>query len=145
MCNLSFQYSWKSCFCEYRLWMSEYCWMLCAPPADQWPRSLKQQICPELQWRGGEPVSSVPRQCVCIMNIMCHLVQALASLSQTGNDVSSRVWMAICHVLSHPANWRITAKPGVMDSSHATSHPEESSLVRKMCSCSCVFSIVLYL
>ena len=71
-------------------------------------------------------MSSVPRQCVCIMNIMCHLVQALASLSQTGNDVSSRVWMAICHVLSHPANGRITAKPGVMDSSHATSHPEES-------------------
>ena len=32
----------------YRLWMSEYCWMRGAPPADQWPRSLKQQICPEL-------------------------------------------------------------------------------------------------
>ena len=69
-------------------------------------------------------MSSVLRQCV---YIMCHLVQALASVSQTGNDVSSRVWMAICHVLSHPANGRITAKPGVMDLSHATSHPEESS------------------
>ena len=54
---------------------------------------------------------------------MCHLVQAMDSVSQTGNDMSpdSESWMAICHVLSHPANGRITAKPGVMDSSHATS------------------------
>ena len=126
MCNLSFQYSWKSCFCEYK---TLNVWMLLnvrgAPPC--WPMThIIETTDPPIS--NGEEASLCPLfsgQCVSIMNIMCPLVQALDSVSQTGNDMSSRVWMAICHVLSHPANGRITAKPGVMDSSHATFHPAD--------------------
>ena len=128
MCNLSFQYSWKSCFCEYKtltVWISdaECEWRPCC-----WPMTHIIETT-DPPFSNGEEASPCPLssgQCIYIMNIKCHLVQALDSVSQTGNDMSSRVWMAICHVLSHPANGRITAKPGVMDSSHATFHPADS-------------------
>ena len=89
MRNISFQFSWKSCFCEYIV-----VWMWVAPlrltndPDHGNNRSLtalteSSQVCVLCAPKSG--------QCVTITNIMCHLVQALDSVSQTGNDMSSRL------------------------------------------------------
>ena len=96
-------------FCEH--------WML-PPRADQWPRSLKQQSRTTL-------MASLRVRTMCLHYVRLYKSEVTGLVSQTDNDMSP--CSGDVHVLSHPENGRITAKPGMMDLSHATLSPSQPS------------------